>query len=498
MLYPHWLIPPKPYETYEEYLDQYEGFSQVLKAWDMGPDAVLTELRKSGLRGRGGAGFPAASKWTAIRKHPCRIHSVVCNAAEGEPGTFKDRYLIRKNPYALLEGVRIAAHVVGTSIVRVGIKRSFKMEIGRLKGALREMRARGFFQGVDIQIVQGPEEYLFGEEKGLLNVIDGIGPFPREVHYPPYEWGLKPTLQSPNPALVSNAETFAHVPSILHYGASSFRKLGTSDTPGTIIVTVCGDVKRPGVFEVEAGTTLKSVLIDLAGGPRKGRRFKAVLPGISSAVILPGQFDTPLDFGSMQKIGSGLGSAGFIVVDDATSIPRITQAVARFLFVESCGQCPACKMGLRIASRSVDQMFGPPQSRPLTEEKEEDLAEVAVDGALSGPQGNRCYLPMGGKFSIPSLIRAFREEFDNLAGDSSAPGYPIPKIVEYDERAHVFLYDEKQPLKRPDWSYPRLPKEKEKRVWTKPEPEEPPASPCDGLSIPGPKVDKAKTVLKRN
>lgn len=485
MLRPHWLIPSKPFESYEEYLLEYEDCSPILRAREMGGPQVIKELKKAALRGRGGAGFPAWQKWNALHKHSCLNRSVICNAAEGEPGTFKDRYMIRRNPYALLEGLLIAAKVVETNIIRIGIKKSFLLEIQKLKGAIEEMRAKGFFQGMDLEIVEGPEEYLFGEEKGLLNVIDGIGPFPREAHYPPYEWGLGPTIQSPNPALVGNAETFAHVPSILRYGAESFRKVGLPETPGTVLVTVCGDVQKPGVFEAETTSTLREVLEGPAGGPRPGRRFKAVLPGVSAPVIRPGQFDTPLGFDALRQAGSSLGSGGFIVLDDTASIPRVAQAVARFLYVESCGQCPACKMGLRLASRSVDQMFDRPRRKPITETKEKDLEEVAVEAALSGPQANRCFLPVGGSLAISSLIRAFREEFDELASGYAAPGYPIPKIVDYDEINQSFIYDKRQQTKRPDWSYPTPWEVGEKAVWDKHDPSETEAAPCDGLMVPG-------------
>lgn len=450
---PHWLIPSQPVETYQEYLEQYQGVSPILKAQAMGADAVITELKKSGLRGRGGAGFPAAAKWDTVRKDRCPTHAVVCNAAEGEPGTFKDRYMIRKNPYPLLEGVRIAARVIGTQTIRIGIKESFKREVERLRQALGELKALGLFEGVDIQIILGPESYLFGEEKGLLQVVDGIGPFPREAHYPPYEWGLQPTITSPNPALVSNAETFSHVPSIIHYGGDSFHQIGTPDTPGTIILTLCGDIQKPGIYEVPTGTTLNWAVMNLAGGPLPGRKLKAILSGVSVPVILPAQFETPLDFGSMRKIGSGLGSAGFIIMDDQTNIPRVAQAAARFLFVESCGQCPSCKMELNLASTTLDQLIDQAVQGSLTVELKNQLLERVKYGVMSAPQGNRCYLPTGAKVVVSSLMQAFHDEFDQLVQNFSNPRYLIPKIIDYDESKHVFVYDEKQWLKTPDWSY---------------------------------------------
>src|SRR6185312_5012425 len=168
-------------------------------------------------------------------------------------------FLIRKNPFAVVAGLLIAAHVLETSDVYIAIKGSYQREMGRLRQALAEMREQGLLEGINIEIVAGPDEYLFGEEKALLEVIEGDPPLPREAHYPPYVRGLYATLGSANPALVSNAETFARVPGIVYHGGESFRKLGTQGTPGPVLFTVCGDVTRPGVYELAAGTALKDV-----------------------------------------------------------------------------------------------------------------------------------------------------------------------------------------------------------------------------------------------
>src|SRR5690606_26709447 len=185
--------------------------------------------------GRGGAGFPTGTKWAAVAHHECPTRQVVCSAAEGEPGTCKDRWLLRHDPYAVLEGMLIAAHVVSAEQLFVALKASFEPERERLERALSEMRDAGVLDGLKIEIVTGPEEYLFGEERALLEVIEGGDPLPREAHYPPYEKGLFATATSPNPAVVNNAETFARVPGIVRAGAASFRELGTHDTPGTLL-----------------------------------------------------------------------------------------------------------------------------------------------------------------------------------------------------------------------------------------------------------------------
>jgi NADH:ubiquinone oxidoreductase subunit F (NADH-binding) len=434
----HWLLPDSPFPSYAAYRAA-TGASAVDKALSMKPSAILEQLKRSGLRGRGGAGFPTGVKWASIEAHPCPTRYVVCNAAEGEPGTFKDRWLIRHNPYAVLEGLAIAAHVERARSIYIALKASFTVESARLRAAADEM-------GLEVEIVEGPEEYLFGEEKALLNVIEGIGPLPREAHYPPYERGLFATAVSPNPALVNNAETFAHVPSIVRLGGASFRALGTDDTPGTVIYTLSGDLARPGIYEAEPSLTVRELLERFGGGPRAGRTWKAALFGVSAGVLVSDRFDTVADFGSLQLAGSGLGSAGLIVFDDETSMPRLLQSIARFLYVESCNQCSSCKAGLRIASRALDELFDPAQATP-------DDPERALVGAQHAPQGNRCYLPVQGATLVPNIINKFRDEFDaQLAHPEQATREVlIPKMVDFVDGA--FRYDEHQRWKQPDWTY---------------------------------------------
>ncbi len=443
----HWLIPPEPFRSYDDYLSA-TGENAVLKARQMPPERIIAEILASGLRGRGGAGFPTGIKWRTLAQHACRKRYVVCNAAEGEPGTFKDRYLLRHNPYATLEGMLIAAHTIKAAGIYIALKSSFDPAIERIQQAISEIAAKGLLEGIEINVVQGPEEYLFGEEKALLNVIEGSPPLPREAHNPPYEIGLFATFGSPNPALVDNVQTLAHIPSIVRHGGASFRSLGTPDTPGTLIFTVCGDVQRPGVYECEAGITLRELFHDVAGGPLAGRQFKAALSGVATGVIPASKFATPAEFDALQMVGSGLGSAGFIVLDDATSIPRVAQAVARFLYVESCNQCTACKAGLRIASHGLDELL------QLLPDVRASLDWI-LEGAHSAPQANRCFLPVQGAKLIPSLLQLFKKEFEPYVQGKQPQSepWPIPKIVDYDEQEHRFTYDEKQTRKNSDWTY---------------------------------------------
>jgi uncharacterized protein (DUF4415 family) len=242
------------------------------------------------------------------------------------------------------------------------------------------------------------------------------------------------------------------VPSIIRLGGASFAALGTRDTPGTLIFTVSGDVARPGVFELEAGVSLRRVFDEVAGGPRPGRRFKAALCGVSGPVIPEEKFDTAADFASLKLIGAGLGAAGFIVIDDAASVPRVAQGAARFLYVESCNQCSACKHGLGMASSALDEIFDPALATP-------DDLERALYGARSAPQGNRCFLPAQGAALVPSLLARFAEEFDAQVADparASEP-WPAPKFVDFDEATRTFSIDPDQARKLPNWTYEPIP-----------------------------------------
>ena len=428
---PHYLLPDKSYSNLAEY--QQEAGNALAKARVMSPLQILNELKASMLRGRGGAGFPTGDKWQTLYNDPSKQKFVVVNGAEGEPGTFKDRMVLRKNPYAMIEGALIAAHVLKTSEIYICIKGTFHFEIQRVYEAIADFRKQGLIEGINIYLVAGPEDYLFGEEKAMLNVIEGIGPLPREAHYPPYIIGLFSTPQSSNPALVNNVETFARVPQILLRGAASFTSLGTEETKGPFICTVSGDVQQEGIFEVEAGITLRELLYNYAQGPREGHEFKVILNGVSSKVITADQLDVPLDYTEMARIGSWLGSCSFIVYDDERSAVRITQEVARFLYDESCNQCPPCKGGLGVAFTHLNAIF--------TEEQDSSLIQRILNGAKSAPRENRCYLPVQGSIIIPSLVDTFRNEFEDLLGNKgSVPSKVVlPKIADFDEQESKFI-----------------------------------------------------------
>jgi NADH:ubiquinone oxidoreductase subunit F (NADH-binding) len=403
---------------------------------------LIDEVARSGLRGRGGAGFPTWRKWQAIRSHACPTRYVVCNAADGEPGTFKDRQLIRTDPYQTLEGLAIAAHVVGASKAFVATKGAFQREVAILRRAVAEMQGSDMLGGIPVEIVEGPDEYLFGEEKALLEVIEGNDPLPRVL--PPYQVGLFAAHGHENPTLVNNAETLAHVPHILREGADRFRSFGTETSPGTMIFTLCGDVARPGVYELPLGLPMRRLVCDL-GGATPGT-IKAIFPGASHSILTEALLDTPMDFDPMTAIGSGLGSAGFVVYDASACIVAATLGFVRFLTIESCAQCPACKHGSAEIAECLERI-------ERGEGSETDIETILARSAtVTG--GQRCALPTGAADLVQSAVRLFGDEFrQHLGGPCPRPrGLVFPKLVDLDP-AEGWITDDRYHWKQPDWSY---------------------------------------------
>jgi NADH:ubiquinone oxidoreductase subunit F (NADH-binding) len=459
---PNLLLPASPYGSVGEYVAAGGGRALAV-ARDRGAGWVLDELDRAGLRGRGGAGFPAARKWRSVAAGGAELGDryVVANGAEGEPGTFKDRPLLRANPYQVLEGLSVAATVVGAREAFCAVKASFGPEIEALERALREMADADLLCDAPVSLIAGPEEYLFGEEKALLEVIEGNDPMPRWL--PPYVHGLYATTPQEgwsassgavgvddaarvgsNPTLVTNVETLANVPLIMTRGAEWYRTVGTRETPGPLICTVVGDVTRAGFAEVEPGTTLREVIDRVGGGVRAGRQVKAVLSGVSNPVLGAAQLDAPVSYEGLAAADGGLGSAGFIVYDDTRSAVAIAQMVSRFLYVESCGQCRACKFGCGEITRALDRIAE-------AQGDERDIESIG-ERLLGITDQNRCFLGEEEQRVIASLLRSFPEDFTaELEGAAKPEPLAVPKIV--DIRDGVAIYDEKQMRKRPDWTY---------------------------------------------
>jgi NADH-quinone oxidoreductase subunit F len=436
-----YVLPEEPVRTLDEYL-QAGGGTGLRRALAMTPGEVRAEVARAGLRGRGGAGFPTGRKWESVVEAGAGSNVyLVCNAAEGEPGTFKDRTLMARNPYQLVEGLLIARHAVGARGAFCGVKERFAIERERLVEAVAAIAGAGWEGAAEIAIVAGPDEYLFGEESGLLEVIEHKLPFPRIL--PPYMQGLFATMQSPNPTVVNNVETLSHVTHLLAKGAEWFRSRGTHESPGTMVFTVVGDVESPGVYELPLGTPLRTLLVDIAGA----RDIKAVYSGVSNGVITPALLDLPMDFDSFAEAGTGLGSGGFLVYDTSRCIVQVLSVLSRFLAVESCGQCVPCKVGTTEIFERLDALV---RGEGTTSDVEEirKRCDTVTDG-------NRCYLPVGAALLVRSTLDEFAEEVAARVGTPSPPerAVAVPKLVDIDADQGTVTLDADYYRKRADWSY---------------------------------------------
>jgi NADH:ubiquinone oxidoreductase subunit F (NADH-binding) len=389
-------------------------------------------------------------KWRGVRDSHATRKFVCCNGAEGEPGTFKDRLLLRSNPYQTIEGLAIALHVIGAERAYLCLKAAFAPERAAVERALNEMRPM-VPEVSRVELVLGPDEYLFGEEKAMLEVIEGGLPLPRV--FPPYIHGLfggaygGPSPEESNPTLVNNVETLAHVPHIIVRGPSWFRSVGSRESPGTMVFSVSGDVQRAVVREMPLGITLRSLIYETAGGPPPGRRVKAVFPGLAGAVIAEAGLNATLGFDSMKAVGSSLGSGGFVVYDDTACMAAVAHTLGRFLHVESCNQCPPCKIGSREIVERLESLLAGTGGQ-------EDLEAIASAAAFV-EDGQRCYLPTSTSVITSSLLRSFPQDFAVHAGGETCNlrhELILPKFVDYVE-GEGFLYDHNYARKQPDWTY---------------------------------------------
>lgn len=394
--------------------DGYLAAKKVLTA--MTPEQVIDEISQANLRGLGGAGFPAGRKWSFVPKETTKPKYLVVNADEGEPGTFKDRYILERDPHALLEGMIIAAYAIGSHKAYVYIRGEYFRPAKRLQRALDEVYSQGWLgrniQGtgfdLDIVIHRGAGAYICGEETALLTSLEGGKGFPR----------LKPPFPAISglfacPTIVNNVETLACVPFILRNGAESFAGIGTETQGGTRLFCVSGHVVRPGVYEAPVSITLRDLIEDYAGGVREGKKLKAVIPGgISAKILTADEIDVTMDFDSLKAAGSMAGSGGVIVMDETTCMIKALDSAAKFFADESCGQCSPCREGTgwvhRILRRIVD--------RQGTIQDLDNLLAIAGD-----MEGNTiCVFADAAAWPVQSYITKFRGEFEEYirAGQS--------------------------------------------------------------------------------
>jgi NADH-quinone oxidoreductase subunit F len=388
------------------------GYAAARKAvTSMAPVDIIGEVRKAGLRGRGGAGFPAGLKWSFVPQGGAGPKYLCVNADEGEPGTFKDRAILARNPHLLLEGMIIAAFAVGIRSAVVYVRGEYDRVAGRLREAIAEAERGGFLGrgvfgtafGLEVIVHLGAGAYICGEETALLESIEGRRGQPR----------LKPPFPAVvglfrSPTVINNVETLANVPAIIARGADWFTGRGQPKDCGTRLYSVSGAVRRPGIYELPTGTPLRTIIEEHAGGPPEGVSVKAVIPGgLSAPLLRADELGTPMDFDSMALVCSMAGSAGVIVIGDRTPILDVLRVMARFYAHESCGQCTPCRIGTSWIHKIVSRLAAG-DGRPT----DFDLILKLADG-MKG----RTLCPMGDAAALPilALVTKFREELEQTA-----------------------------------------------------------------------------------
>ena len=409
-------------QSIETYI-QDGGYEQQQKAFKMEPGDITEEVKKAGLRGRGGAGFPAGLKWSFLPPNNDKPVYLICNADESEPGTFKDRYIIHQDPHQLIEGMAISCYAVGAKLAYIYIREEFPEGAQILETAIEEAHKKGFLgkdilgSGFDLEIYvhRGAGAYICGEETGLIESLEGKRPYPRiKPPYFPAAMGLYLC-----PTIVNNVETLCHVKHIIGSGGEAWSKTGTPNNTGTRILCVSGDVQKPGYFEVQVGkVTLGEVINDMCGGLKKGRKLKAVIPGGSSAKVLSADetfkvgrgddekeitiWDIPMDFDTLAACGSMAGSGGVIIMDDSRSMSWVINNLNNFYAHESCGQCTPCREGSlwmkKITDRVVAGKAAPSDIDQL------DAVARNIDGRTI------CAFGEAASWPTESFVEKFRDE----------------------------------------------------------------------------------------
>ncbi len=385
----------------------YEAWKRIINE-KIPPDKVIEEIKASGLRGRGGAGFPTGLKWSFMPRNYNGPKYVVCNSDESEPGTCKDRDILRYNPHSLVEGLAISCYAMETKVAYNYLRGEF-MDVPylRCESALKEAYAEGYLGKnilgssveIDVYNTLGAGAYICGEETALLESLEGKKGMPRFKPPFPANFGLYG-----RPTTINNTESFASVPTIICKGAQWFAERGVVNSGGTKCFSVSGHVNKPGNFEIPLGTPF-STLLELAGGVRNGYQLKAVIPGGSSMPVLRGEvmMETNMDYDSIQKAGSMLGSGAVIVMDDSTCMVKVLERISRFYYAESCGQCTPCREGTGWLYRVIKRIEDG-QGRPEDLDKLDDVASKIEGHTI-------CAFGEAAAWPVRAFVKQFRDEF---------------------------------------------------------------------------------------
>ena len=386
-----------------------DGYTALKKALKMAPAELVEEVKKSGLRGRGGAGFPTGLKWSFLPKGSVKPVYLVCNADEGEPGTFKDRYLMEKDPHLFIEGTIISSYAINAKQAFIYVRGEFVLSANRLEEAIKEAMKAGYVgknilgSGYDLEITvhRGAGAYICGEETSLLESLEGKRGYPRlKPPFPAVVGAFK------SPTIINNVETIAAVPWIVLNGGEAYAKIGTEKSKGTKLFSISGKVNKPGVYEVDLGYPMGKFIEEYAGGIKDGKKLKAVIPGGSSTPVLKASEieGVVLDYESIAKAGSMLGSGAIIVFDETDCMVKAISVLADFYAHESCGQCTPCREGTPWMARIIRNIL-----TGKGKESDPDLLLEICDNILG-----KTVCPLGDAAAMPvdSFVKKYRDEFE--------------------------------------------------------------------------------------
>jgi len=385
------------------------GYTALEKARGMEPQAIVDELIASNLRGRGGAGFPMGRKASFLAKGTGKPTYLCVNADESEPGTFKDREIMLRNPHRLIEGCLVTAHGIESKNVFIYLRGEYLDVFEVMRAALADVREAGLLRDVTIVLHRGAGAYICGEESALLESLEGKRGQPRSRPPFPAVSGLYGS-----PTLINNVQTIATVPPIIEHGAAWYTAIGPETSPGTVVFSLSGNVERPGNYELELGTPLRRLVYDLGGGIAGGRELKAIIPGGSSTTVMtPDLIDTPLDYNSVAEVGSQFGAAAVIVIDDRACMVQMALRSTQFYMHESCGKCTPCREGTRWMVQLLQKL-----EDGNAEQSELDLLLSVADRVMG-----KCLCALGDFAAGPVLeyARAFREEFQSHIDEGRCP-----------------------------------------------------------------------------
>lgn len=415
-----------------ENIDSYlsiDGYKAIEKAViHMSPEQVIKEIQISGLRGRGGGGFPTATKWDYARSSPGNVKYVICNADEGDPGAFMDRSVLESNPHSVLEGMLIAGFAIGAQTGYVYIRAEYPLAIKRLKMAIAQAQERGFLGenifgsnfSFRIIIREGAGAFVCGEETALIMSIEGKRGMPRIRPPYPVEAGLwgKPTS-------INNVETFANVAWIILNGANQFNKHGTETSKGTKVFALAGSIARGGLIEVPMGITINEIVFGIGGGLASGRKFKAVQTGGPSGGCIPAHLgDTPVDYESLKKIGAIMGSGGLLIMDESACMVDVAKFFLNFTQEESCGKCTFCRIGTKQMLQILERITNG-EGRDGDIELLEELGHKVSSGSL-------CGLGQSAPNPVLTTIKFYRDEYEAHIFEKRCPAKKCRALIRYE------------------------------------------------------------------